>query len=218
MYRQYYYSHHSLCCLVNIWQLQNNWVHSQYWEVGIRRVVQLKQILFSSTLHLNTAQLPGRTTNDLYLKTDWLNHLQAETTWVHVKKQCLNEEMHLQNFGLYCLWLFVIRGKRSQMTSSYACIMLLLWVKRKITIFIRQSSMTSIFIVLARLWHQSWHLRNLMILTSTNLLNFCPKSHVHFLIPSPFLHILCPTWYKKWHFLGSKFCPVCELCSFTLTL
>ena len=85
-------------------------------------------------------------------------------------------------------------------------------------IFIRQSSTTSIFIVLARLWHQSWHLRNLMILTSTNLLNFCPKSHVHFLIPSPVLHILCPTWYKKWHFLGSKFCPVCEFCSFTLTL
>ena len=46
-----------------------------------------------------------------YLNADWLIHFSAETMWVNAK-QYLNEEMHLQKFYFYCMWLifnYVIR-------------------------------------------------------------------------------------------------------------
>ena len=86
-------------------------------------------------------------------------------------------------------------------------------------IFIRQSSTTSIFIVLARLWHQSE-------LASQKFNDSNVNEFAKFLSKEPcslfdsiafFTHIM-PDLVQKMAFLGSKFCPVCELCSFTLTL
>ena len=120
--------------------------------------------------------------------------------------------MYLEKLSYYCLWLFVNHANwwggpqdlplclQNTVAKSIERKLLYQSAKRQKSVFL---------MVLSSLWLQSWHLRNLIRLNA--LAKGLAKEFFWFFSLIYFYH----TW------LGMrnnrfKFCPVCELCSFTI--